>query len=469
MELPGRFLDKMKEILGEEYEAFLRSFDQPRRCGLRVNTAKLTPGEFERIAPFPVIPVPWVENGYYYQAEDTPSAHPYYYAGLYYIQEPSAMTPASRLTVNPGERVLDLCAAPGGKATELGARLLGQGLLTANDISASRVKALLKNTEVSGIPNAFLTNEIPARLTEAFGEYFDKILVDAPCSGEGMFRKNPDAARKWDEKKPVECAKMQREILRQAVAMLRPGGLLMYSTCTFSPEENEQIAAWALSEYPNLHLRDMEWYEGFDHGRPYLADGNPELTRCIRIWPHRMDGEGHFAALFQKDGESLQRTGKEHRPAKLCTGRREALYTKEEKQILGEFLQKVKVPFAWERIQVRNGQVYYAPEGLGERKGITFVRSGLYMGEIRRKRFEPSQAFAMALTKDDYVYIQDFRADDIRVIKYLKGETVEADETAGHLKGEWLLVCVDGFPLGWAKLVNGILKNKYLAGWRMNG
>ena len=195
MYLPEAFQKKMKAILGEEYDDFLAGFEKPRHYGLRVNTAKITVEEFKELVPFHLTQIPWVENGFYYEEEDAPTRHPYYYAGLYYIQEPSAMTTASRLPVGPGERVLDLCAAPGGKATELGAKLFGEGLLVANDISASRVKALLKNIEVMGIPNSFLLNEVPAKIAEQFPAYFDKILVDAPCSGEGMFRKTPEAAR----------------------------------------------------------------------------------------------------------------------------------------------------------------------------------------------------------------------------------------------------------------------------------
>ena len=300
MYLPEAFQKKMKAILGEEYDDFLAGFEKPRHYGLRVNTAKITVEEFKELVPFHLTQIPWVENGFYYEEEDAPTRHPYYYAGLYYIQEPSAMTTASRLPVGPGERVLDLCAAPGGKATELGAKLFGEGLLVANDISASRVKALLKNIEVMGIPNSFLLNEVPAKIAEQFPAYFDKILVDAPCSGEGMFRKNPEAARVWSEEKPPECAKMQREIVKQAISMLKPGGMMIYSTCTFSPEENEQIIAWVLREFPEMQLIPMKGYEGFSEGRPDLADGNPELKKCVRIWPHHMDGEGHFVALMQK-------------------------------------------------------------------------------------------------------------------------------------------------------------------------
>ena len=251
-QLPQEFLERMEHMLGEEYPAFLQSYEEPRKFGLRVNTMKISVEEFQRLAPFHLTPIPWIPNGYYYEREDDPARHPFYYAGLYYLQEPSAMTPASILPVMQGEHVLDLCAAPGGKATALGAKLAGEGLLVANDISASRAKALLKNLEIFGIRNSFVTNAYPAKLAEQFAGAFDKILVDAPCSGEGMFRKDLANARVWSLEKVKECAKTQHEIIRQAVSMLRPGGLLLYSTCTFSPEENEQTIASLLQEHPEL-------------------------------------------------------------------------------------------------------------------------------------------------------------------------------------------------------------------------
>ena len=207
MKLPKEFLERMEKMLGTEYEAFLKSYEEPRKFGLRVNTAKISVEKFQELAPFHLTPIPWIPNGFYYEREDDPARHPFYYAGLYYLQEPSAMTPATVLPVVPGERVLDLCAAPGGKATALGAKLRGEGLLVANDISASRAKALLKNLEIFGISNSYVTNAVPERLAEQFEESFDKILVDAPCSGEGMFRKDLANARVWSLEKVEECAK----------------------------------------------------------------------------------------------------------------------------------------------------------------------------------------------------------------------------------------------------------------------
>lgn len=191
IKLPEKFENKMKELLQDEYDNYLQCYDEPRYYGLRVNTNKISVEDFLKIAPWSLTPVPWIPNGFYYDGDKIqPSKHPYYFAGLYYLQEPSAMTPASRIPVEPGERVLDVCAAPGGKATELGAKLKGEGVLIANDISNSRARGLLKNLELFGIGNMMVISEEPGKLVEYFPEYFDKILIDAPCSGEGMFRKD---------------------------------------------------------------------------------------------------------------------------------------------------------------------------------------------------------------------------------------------------------------------------------------
>ena len=160
IQLPERFEEKMQCLLGSEFEEYIRCYEEPRYYGLRVNTRKISVEDFLKIAPFPLTPIPWIENGFYYDGEQVaPAKHPYYFAGLYYLQEPSAMTPANRLPVSPGERVLDVCAAPGGKATELGAKLMGEGVLVANDISSSRAKGLLKNLEVFGIGNMLVLSE----------------------------------------------------------------------------------------------------------------------------------------------------------------------------------------------------------------------------------------------------------------------------------------------------------------------
>ena len=478
MDLPELFEKRMEEMLGEEYPSFAASYEKPRTWGLRVNTLKITPEEFIRMAPFHLRRIPWVENGFYYEEGDRPSRHPYYFAGLYYLQEPSAMAPASRLGVQPGERVLDLCAAPGGKSTELGARLAGQGLLVSNDISANRMKGLLKNIEVFGISNAFLTNEEPERLARCFPEYFDRILVDAPCSGEGMFRKEPAVLDAWTPDKPKICAGMQAKILDEAVKMLRPGGYLLYSTCTFAPVENEGSVSRILECCPDLCLEDILPCEGFAPGRPVWGDGRPELERSVRLWPHRVHGEGHYMALLRKaagdgtvrgksvvkeaaaetgdhwpkaaaDHEGSLNRGKKRRVRGGSGGNIGALRMDEGQwRLFSDFFAHGGLPFASEQLEVRGSMVYALPEADIPR-GLSFIRNGILVGELKKGRFEPSQPLALALKASQYDSCLCLAANDPRTEQYLRGETLQV--APGECKREkgWQLICVDGYPLGW--------------------
>ena len=457
MQLPQDFLKRMEQMLGQEYGEFLRTYEEPRRFGLRVNTLKISVDDFVKLAPFHLTPIPWTDDGFYYEREDDPARHPFYFAGLYYLQEPSAMTPASVLPVVPGEYVLDLCAAPGGKATALAAKLQGEGLLVANDISASRARALLKNIEVFGVKNSFVTNAVPAKLAASFGEAFDKILVDAPCSGEGMFRKDIANAKAWSLDKVEACAKLQREITGQAVQMLRPGGLMLYSTCTFAVEENEGTILHLLKTHPEMELLEIPWQEGYTHGFTLAKEWPTE--KCIRIFPHKMGGEGHFMALLKKKGELPGVHGK--------AAKRGGRPSREEMRILQDFMEPVSMGWEAEQIEVRNGQAYFVPEQPPLAGSLPFLRNGLYLGEIRRGRFEPAQSFAMALKSGEYRGTIQFDYTDERVRRYLCGETVDADGLASGTEKGWRLVCVNGYPLGWGKLVNGTLKNKYHPGWRM--
>ena len=448
--LPEQFLDRMKEQLGDEYEAFLASYEKESYAGLRVNTGKLTVEKFQTLVPFALRPIPWTGKGFYIEKTEQATKHPYYYAGLYYIQEPSAMLPASRLPVQPGDRVLDLCAAPGGKATELASRLEGRGLLVANDVSASRAKALLKNLTMWGCTNFCVTAETPEKLLARFGCFFDKILVDAPCSGEGMFRKDSGLISGWLERGPKEYAVLQKQILDCALAMLRPGGMLLYSTCTFAKEEDEDVIADALMRHPDLELVQAEGADG-------LSAGYPPCEKALRVWPHHAEGEGHFLALLHKTGKAPAAASK-----KMHTVRNEKL-----PQEVRDFLQKLPEQL-WKGRAFRqvDDQCLLLPEGVDLPDGLRYLRTGLLLGTCKKERFEPSQALAMALSARSYPDTLDLLADDPRILRYLKGETIEHTEDEPLKKG-WVLICVDGMALGWAKYAGGVLKNKYYPGWRM--
>jgi NOL1/NOP2/sun family putative RNA methylase len=469
MNLPIKFEDRMKKLLGDEYEEYLQSYLKPHFGGLRVNTLKISPEAFEQICPFSIKKIPWVKNGYYYDKEEQPSRHPYYYAGLYYIQEPSAMTPASLLMVEKGDKVLDICAAPGGKSTELGAKLEGEGVLISNDISNSRAKALLKNIELFGIRNAIVLSEAPDKLVQYFPEYFDKILIDAPCSGEGMFRKTPSIMKNWEQFGVDYYNTIQKEIILLAAKMLKPGGMMLYSTCTFSPEENEGTISYLLEQFPEFQVvnalpqekAQKEFglsYEGFDFGKPEWADGRDELNNCIRLWPHKIDGEGHFVALLHK-GENEENAPEKSYYSSGMPDKVKSILTEEAK----DFINNLKFPVNQELLEIREDKLYLLPEGLPSLKGLRLLRKGLLLGEMKQQRFEPSQALANALKISDYDKIIQFKADDPMCVRYLKCESIEPE--GDYLEG-WYLVCVEEFPLGWLKIMGNQYRNKYYSGWR---
>lgn len=478
--LPEQYRESMKELLGAEYPAYIESFSESSYTAFRINTSKISLKEWQAINPFSTSEIAWIEKGFYYDSEkDNPAKHPYYYAGLYYIQEPSAMIPASLLPVEKGDRVLDLCAAPGGKATELGAKLKGTGLLVANDISVSRTMALAKNLQMAGISNAVVTAETPEKLSDTFPEYFDKILIDAPCSGEGMFRREPRMIKDWLEKGPAYYSKVQKEILAQAYAMLKPGGMLVYSTCTFSVLEDEGVVQWLLMQYPDMKICHVPRKEGFSDGRPdLLENGLPELMHCVRIFPHRAKGEGHFAVLLRKregTGESLK-PGKavvsesdrnttalrNIKNKKRKTGKKQSISQEEERaqKEMTEFIEKLSLS---EGILSRSdnsiARLPLVPEQL---EGIRTIYQGLPICEWKHKLL-PSHQLALTMKAKDFSQVLNLAADDERVIRYLKGETISMEE---RYQGN-VLVCVDGFGLGWGQgNVQGTLKNKYYPGWR---
>lgn len=462
-QLPEAFLKEMEQLLGDEYEAYIKSYEEAWKPGLRVNSLKTTPEEFKSLSHLKLTPVDWTEKGFYYEDTERPARHPFYYAGLYYLQEPSAMAPAAVLPVEPGDKVLDVCAAPGGKSTELAAKLQGKGMLVSNDISYSRARALLKNLELAGAENICVLSEEPAKLAAVWPEFFDKILIDAPCSGEGMFRREEDMVKDWVNKGPDYYSPIQKEILEQAAAMLKPGGMMLYSTCTFSKKEDEENVSYVLENHPDMELVpiDKERFKGLSDGFGYTETG--------RLFPHRIQGEGHFLALFHKKGECENSSGEENSrktDRKLSQGAddKEAKKAKKQEDLM-KFLKNCKKDWDLDRIYIRDDQVYYLPEGLKTGLPLRFLRTGLHLGELKKGRFEPDQAFAMALKKEEYPVRLDLKAEDDRVVRYLKGETISLVNEEEPVKG-WCLVTVEGFPLGWAKGSGMTLKNKYYAGWR---
>jgi NOL1/NOP2/sun family putative RNA methylase len=461
MALPVAFDNRIKEQLQDEYNDYIACFNEGMYHGIRVNTNKISVEDFLKICPFELTPVPWTKNGFYYDEKTcTPSKHPYYYAGLYYIQEPSAMTPASVLDIEAGDIVLDICAAPGGKSTELAAKLHGTGFIISNDISNSRAKALLKNMELFGIGNMCVVSEAPNTLSKSFYNTFDKILVDAPCSGEGMFRKSASMMTAWENNGVELFAGLQRGILNEVVKMLKPGGTMLYSTCTFSPEENEQSIEYLLSLDDSLELLEVPKYEGFRDGNPAWGNtDNPDLTKCARLWPHHVKGEGHFVSLIHKKEDDA------------CTASCSSYNLKSYKpdEYVCDFFKNIdsSAGLDFSRIEEIKGRLYYISENMPDVKGLRLLRNGLFLGEIKKNRFEPSQSLAMYLKQGQFKNEVSFSSEDDRIIRYLKGETIELNEEENNLKNGYTLILVDGYPLGWAKNNNGTLKNKYLSGWRM--
>ncbi|MCZ8512113.1 RsmB/NOP family class I SAM-dependent RNA methyltransferase [Paenibacillus filicis] len=496
--LPEAFVQAMEARLGAEMPAFLASYDEERLYGLRVNTWKVPVQAFLALSELELRPVPWAESGFYYKDGDRPGKHPHYHAGLYYIQEPSAMAPAELLDVRPGDRVLDLCAAPGGKTTQLASRLQGEGLLVANDVHPDRVKALVKNIELSGIRNAVVLNEDPEKLEGPFEGFFDKILVDTPCSGEGMFRKEVEMAKAWRPDWPERYAAMQRVLLRQAARMLKPGGTLAYSTCTFSQEENEAMIAEFLDANPWFEVVPVGGsavHQEFAPGRPdWLPAGyarGAETAGTARLWPHRLQGEGHYAAVLRHRGSVGGGTPaaaeperglrveplrpREARPARKGAGRAGAAAPAADPlEALGRFAaeQLAAGPYSGAAVVWRGEHAYAAPKALPELDGIRVIRPGWYLGSVAKQRFVPSHALAMGLRASDALRSVSFAAANPRTVKYLKGETLELAADELHIAQEgiqpkgFVLVCVDGFPVGWGRWQDGLLKNDYPPGWR---
>lgn len=457
VKLPEPYIAQMESLLGPEAEAFLASYGEPRTHGLRVNPLKL-----DRDAPafavmrerFGLTPVPWCPTGYYIEdAAVRPGKHPYHAAGLYYMQEPSAMSSAELLDPQPGETVLDLAAAPGGKTTQLLGKMRGVGLLIANEIHPARAKILSENVERIGAANAVVVNAAPDELSARFPTFFDAIMLDAPCSGEGMFRKDPEAIAEWSPDHVAMCAARQADILREAVRMLKPGGRLAYSTCTFNRRENEDTVDALLA-----------------------AETSLELERTERLWPHLVRGEGHFVALLRKAGSAAEAPpaeragGKRARRAAPAAG---AARLREAAERWNAFRQEALPGFATGAGEplLFGEQLYWLPHAAGaafgsaDLAGLRVPRPGLHLGELRGQRFEPAHALALAAAPGSAARECRLAAESPEAAAYLRGEAL----TLPDLAGGWTVVTVDGYPLGWGKASGGQLKNHYPKGLRRLG
>ena len=427
--LPQQFLDRMQEQLGEEYPEFLASLERPRAVALRMNPLKGPAPNMD----FVTQPVPWEESGFYYDPDSRPGLHPFHEAGVYYLQEASAMAPVALLEPQPGECICDLCAAPGGKTTQIAGRMAGQGFLLCNEINPKRSKILSRNIERMGVFNALVTNEHPKNLAERYAGLFDRVLVDAPCSGEGMFRKEEAAITDWSQETVEMCAVRQKEILQSAARLVKPGGRLVYSTCTFSPEENEQVINWFLDQFPEFEVENVF--------APWFASRSRGL---YRLWPHKLLGEGHFAAVMRKTA------GEEPSCAWEAS-------QKLPKQWL-DFAKEMKITLPEGKAVFFGSSLYWAPEQMPSLRGVKVLRPGLELGEVKKDRFEPAHALALWL-KNAAVTV-DLSADGNLIRDYMHGEVLPCKQ-----KG-WCLVTVDGYSIGWGKADGSVLKNHYPKGLR---
>lgn len=445
MQLPQEFQSRMKQMLDDEYALFERALNENALfSGIRLNRTKHGAEAAVLGAVDALRPVPWCANGFYADKSKIDGKHPYHTAGLFYFQEPSAMAAVEALDIRKGDYILDLCAAPGGKATQAADKLAGTGLLVANEIDRKRAPILAENIERFGLANTLVTNETPERLAERFPSFFDKIIVDAPCSGEGMFRKEPQAIAQWSIEYTNICAARSRTIIDNAIHMLRPGGQLVYSTCTFAPCENEGIAEYILNAYPDMTLLPIPQLSMLSDGSGEYIGSLHDLSAAKRIFPHRQNGEGHFIALFQKKSAELtERKVQTNKPIKTDL----ASYRAFEKNTL-------TVSFDGQFI-LFGENLYRLPTGIDRVDGLKIVRAGLHMGICKKGRFEPSHALALALTPEAVRNTIRLPLGSNELTRYLRGETLAYDGNG------WTLVTVDGFSLGWGKASGGILKNHF--------
>lgn len=482
----------MKKMLpANEMEAFLSSYDEERKFGIRANTLRVSAEEFGDVVKNTVKivgNVPWCDTGFYYEGSQ-PGQSPLYHAGVYYIQEPSAMYPGGNVPLKEGDRVLDLCAAPGGKSTQLAARLNGTGLLVSNDINEERTKALVKNLQMAGVKNAVVTNETPENLAESFPEYFDVIVVDAPCSGEGMFRKDEEAVAQWESYKADRCRKMQDDILEYADKMLKDGGILSYSTCTFNTQENEESLIHFMSTHEKYFLIEAPKKGGIEGGLKEY-DG---FDKASRLWPHKLSGEGHFTAFLQKGVTTYKNT--ENSPETPLNRKKRDKDAKKQKTDSYKLLNNVPIELREyyeynmtcevpeDSYFTMGSNLYYLPTTPPNIDRLKVPMAGVHMGELKYGEFKPSHRFALIHRPEDFTLSVSFEPSSDEVTRYLKGETISfgenaeffaygdkvADPVSAGLHG-LVAVCIKtngkSFVLGLGSFANGTIKNMYPKGWR---
>ncbi|MDX1437457.1 MAG: RsmB/NOP family class I SAM-dependent RNA methyltransferase [Anaerolineales bacterium] len=450
-EIPPAFLARMQRLLGDEYQPFRRALDEPSAQGLRINPLKTDPERLFHLLGERYPGVPWAPDGYLPPAGQKLGAHPYHAAGLYYLQDPAAMAVAWLLAPQPGELVLDLAAAPGGKATHIAGMMLGKGLLVANDIDPRRARDLAENLARWGVKNAVVSSLSPDQLAAFFGPCFDRVLVDAPCSGEALFRKNPAARLEWSPRHVQQCAVRQEKILKYAVRLVRPGGRLVYATCTFAPEENEAVVGGLVHENPEFSLISVTGPKEMDPGRPEWLPAwmrDPALADTKRLWPHKAPGEGHFIAVLEKtDGPSSSRPLSPS-PGNIPGQALGALQTFTDRYL--------KIALDPAHLLLRGHTVYEQPSISPNLDGLSVLHPGWQVGRMRGQRFEPAHWLAMSLRLEDARLIENFSAEDPGLQTYLRGGGQANDGSDG-----WVLVGVDGFSIGWAKRSKKQLKSKY--------
>ena len=458
--LPENFLSRMKSDLGEsEYKKFISSYDEEPQKSLRINLLKKGRGNKdlrETLRTFLRDRVAWCDNGYYVDPDDRPGKHAYHEAGLYYIQEASAMAPVQWLDVHPGMKVLDLCAAPGGKSTEIAGVMNNKGFLVSNEPETSRARILSLNIERMGISNTLVTSELPDKLSGIFEGFFDRILVDAPCSGEGMFRKNPEAVTEWSPENVELCAKRQDTILSEAGKMLIPGGIMVYSTCTFSEDENEGSIERFLKSNADYCVVDPD-------SIMKLPGGFIKHKYGVRIYPHNVKGEGHFFSILKRNGSipgGLKRVIKSGVIDEAPAGSIKLF-----REFMKEYLPGTVIPQGV--IHSFGDQLYLAPPDMPGLRGLKALRPGLHLGTLKKGRFEPSHALALFVSPDEALLTAEISASDDLSLKYLKGESLQADLLNNGNKKGWCIISIDGFSTGWGKSDGRIIKNHYPKGLRI--